>query len=228
MNLRIFDNNVDLIAGTARAVLDQIKNGARTIALSGGSTPQPLYEQLGRNDSIRELPITWVIVDERYVPVEDPQSNEGMMRRTLFARGIPPAHRFLHFRTDLEGPAATAREFEREWKASGLEQLDLILLGMGDDGHTASLFPGTTSLDVHDRIATEVFVPRLDSWRVTVTSDVIRAAKMRFVLLAGPSKAPVMKAIESGSDFPIVRATANVVTWWFCDRESVRDLPTDR
>jgi 6-phosphogluconolactonase len=227
MNLRIFDGKDDLIAGTARAILDQIEKGARTIALSGGSTPQPLYEQLGQNDSIRELPVTWVVVDERYVPAGDPQSNEGMMRRTLFARGMSPSHRFLRFHTELKEPAATAREFERDWKAAGIEQLDLILLGMGDDGHTASLFPGTAALDVRDRIATEVFVPRLDSWRVTVTLDVIRTAKMRFVLVAGSSKAPVMKAIGSGSDFPITRATENVVTWWFCDRESVRDLPTD-
>ena len=228
MNLRIFDNKNDLIAGAGRAILDEIAKGTRTIALSGGSTPQPLYEELGRNDAIRELPITWVVVDERYVPVEDPQSNEGMIRRTLFARGIARAHRFLPFRTSLNDPRATALEFEREWKSLGLQQLDLILLGMGDDGHTASLFPGTTSLEVHDRIATEVYVPRMQTWRVTLTLPVIREAKMRHVMLAGAAKAPILKAMVEGADYPVRRATDGVVTWWFTDRDAVAELPTDR
>ncbi len=221
MNLRIFDSTDELIAGTAAAILQRIENGARTIALSGGSTPKPLYRLLGENEALRSVPITWIVVDERWVPIHDPQSNAGMMRETLFANGIPDAQRFLQFRTELGDAAAGVREFEREWKALGVEAIDLVLLGIGDDGHTASLFPGTTALNVEDRIATELFVPRLDMWRVTLTKRPLRDAKMRFVLAAGASKRPVLDRVRAGSDDPISVVTKGRETWWFVDRSAM-------
>lgn len=224
MNLRIFDSLAEAGAACERAILQRIAQGDRTIALSGGSSPKPLYVRLGQNDSIRELPMTWVVVDERYVPVDDPQSNAGMMQKTLFAKGLPPAHKFLHFRTEAGDPSVVAREFEREWRSHHLKALDLVLLGMGDDGHTASLFPGTTSLDVLDRIATEVYVPKMAAWRITLTQPLLRQAKLRFVLLAGESKAPILRAMANGADFPIKRVTDGVDTWWFADRAAAGDL----
>jgi 6-phosphogluconolactonase len=221
VNLRIFDTTGDLVAGAERAVLQRIEQGARTIALSGGSTPKPLYQSLGHKDALRSVPLTWVIVDERYVPIDDPQSNAGMIQQTLFADGMAPAHRFLRFRTELGDPAATAREFEREWQSLHIERLDLVLLGMGDDGHTASLFPGTPVLNVEDRIASEVYVPRMNSWRVTLTKPVLRAAQMRFVLAAGEAKRPVLQRVRAGSDDPIAQVTRDTETWWFVDRAAV-------
>lgn len=220
MNLRIFDTVEELLRGAARTIHERADDGT-SIALSGGSTPKPLYELLGRDDDLRERHVTWVVVDERYVPIDDPQSNAGMMQRTLFANGIAPHHRFLRFKTELDDPAATAREFEREWRDTGLSDLDIVILGMGDDGHTASLFPGTTALAVEDRIATEVYVPRLDMWRVTITMPVIRAAKLRIVLAAGEGKRDMIAQIRDGADYPIARATSGVETWWFVDRAAV-------
>jgi 6-phosphogluconolactonase len=213
MNLRIFDDLEDLSHAAERAIR---QSGAKTIALTGGSTPKRLYELLGQS-----LPedVTWVLVDERYVPMSDPQSNAAMIERTLFANGVPA--RWLRFRTELNDPAATARAFEEEWNALGFGQLDLVLLGCGDDGHTASLFPGTPVLDVQDRLASEVFVPRLDQWRVTITLPVIRAARQRIVLAAGESKAPVIRDVRAGVDHPIALATAGVETWWMVDRAAV-------
>lgn len=222
MNLRVFDAGDALIRGTADAILRRIEEGARTIALSGGSTPKPLYRLLGEQRQLRDLPLTWIVVDERYVPITDPQSNAGMIESTLFADGIAPAHRFLRFPTELGYAAETARAFEREWQEIGLYNLDLVLLGVGDDGHTASLFPRTPVLDVEDRIASEVYVPRLNSWRVTLTKPVIRGAAMRFVLVAGASKKPVIEKVrEGGSGYPIEAATAGVDTWWFVDRDVI-------
>ncbi len=223
MNTRIFESKDDLLAGTARTIVDRVRGGARTIALSGGSTPQPLYTMLGQppwRDTLATVPLTWVIVDERYVPYDDPQSNTGMIGRTLFGGGMTPGHRFLPFRTDLE-PHACAEDFIAQWRALGIDQLDIVLLGMGDDGHTASLFPGTHVLDVEDRLAAAQFVDKLNMWRLTITKPAIRDAALRLVLAAGASKKPVLDAIRDGNtDYPIVRATAGVETWWMLDREA--------
>jgi 6-phosphogluconolactonase len=219
MNLRIFDTLVDLHAAAARTIVQRAQAGARVIALSGGSTPRPLYAILGKSEELRELPMVWVVVDERYVPIDHPESNAGMMQQTLFADGMAPSHHFLRFRTELNDPAATARAFEDEWRALGLTELDLVVLGIGDDGHTASLFPGTEVLQVEDRIASEVFVPRLDTWRVTITKPVIRAAKVRMVVAAGAAKRPILEQVRAGADYPIAQVTKDAgETWWFVDR----------
>jgi 6-phosphogluconolactonase len=208
MNLRIFQNTGDLIAAAERTILQRIQAGARTIALSGGSTPKPLYERLGKQN----LPdITWVIVDERYVPIDDPQSNAGMINQTLKPK------RLLRFKTELGDPQKTADEFEREWRHLPIDRLDLVLLGMGDDGHTASLFPGTDVLAVEDRIAAAVFVPKMNSWRVTLTKPVLRAASLRIVLAAGENKRPILNEVRAGTDYPIAQVTSGVETWWFVD-----------
>jgi 6-phosphogluconolactonase len=221
MNLRIFDSLTDLHTAAARTIMQRVAAGARVIALSGGSTPKPLYALLGQSEELREVPIVWVVVDERYVPVDHPESNAGMMEKTLFASGMAPAHRFLRFRTELNDPEATARAFEDEWRALGLTELDLVLLGIGDDGHTASLFPGTEVLQVEERIAAAVFVPRLDAWRVTITKPVIRAAKLRLVLAAGATKRPILEHVRAGADYPIGQVTAGAgETWWLVDRDA--------
>lgn len=221
MNLRIFESTDELMRGTARAIAERATNdamGGAVIALSGGSTPVPVYEILGRDDALRERRVTWVVVDERYVPESDPQSNSAMIRRTLFARGIAPAHRFLRFKTELNDPQATVREFEREWQELGIEKIDTVVLGVGDDGHTASLFPGTEALNVEDRIAIALFVEKLDMWRVTITKPVIRAADLRMVQVAGESKREILRGVRDGADYPIAQATNGVETWWFLDR----------
>ncbi|MEA2415180.1 MAG: 6-phosphogluconolactonase [Thermoanaerobaculia bacterium] len=223
MNLRIFDTTDDLLAAAARTLVQRVEAGARTIALSGGSTPRPMYAMLGSSpmrEQLAEFPITWVVVDERYVPIDDPESNAGMIQKTLFANGMSPRHRFLRFRTELNDPAATARAFEDEWRAFNIANLDVVLLGIGDDGHTASLFPGTPVLDVEDRIASEVFVPRLDTWRVTITKPVIRAAALRLVLANGAKKKTILEGVRDGADYPIAQATNGVETWWLIDREA--------
>jgi len=213
VNLRVFDDAEALAHAAARTI---VQSGAKTIGVTGGSTPRRLYEILSES-----LPrdVTWVLVDERYVPFDDPQSNAAMIERTLFARGVP--ERWLRFDCSLQDPAATALHFERAWHNLGLQQLDLVLLGCGEDGHTASLFPGTPVLEVDDRIASEVFVPRLDQWRVTLTLPVLRAAKTRLVLAAGAAKAPVIAEVRAGVPHPVTLATGGLDSWWLVDRAAV-------
>jgi len=222
MNLRIFDSLTELHAAAARTILQRVAAGARVIALSGGATPKPLYAMLGQSAELREAPIVWVVVDERYVPIDHPESNAGMIEKTLFANGMASGHRFLRFRTELGDPEATARAFEDEWRAHGLTEIDLVVLGIGDDGHTASLFPGTDVLQVEDRIAAAVFVPRLNVWRVTITKPVIRAAKLRMVIATGATKRPILEQVRAGADYPIAQVTAGAgETWWLVDRDAV-------
>jgi 6-phosphogluconolactonase len=225
VNLRIFDTVDDLIRAAAAAIVQRASAKERsTIALSGGSTPKPLYELLGSTyrDELAKRQITWVVVDERYVPIDDPQSNAGMIERTLFRDGLARGHQFLRFKTELNDPAATAGEFESEWRRLGIDKLDIVLLGVGDDGHTASLFPRTPVLGVDDRIAAEVFVPRLQQWRVTITLPVIRNAALRMILAAGGSKRPIIEDVRRSVDHPIVRASAGEIeSWWFVDRAAV-------
>ena len=223
MNSRIFDSTQDLLTAAARTIVQRVENGARSIALSGGTTPAPLYAMLGA-DPIRQtlarFPITWVVVDERYVAIDHPDSNAGMIERTLFAKGISAGHTFLRFRTEMSDPEATARQFEADYLEQGVGDLDVVMLGMGDDGHTASLFPGTSVLSVEDRVAAAVHVPRLDAWRVTLTKPVLRAAKLRIVLAAGANKRPILEQIRNGADYPIAQVTDAGETWWFLDREA--------
>lgn len=211
MNLRVFDTLEELTRAAARTILQREH---RSIAISGGSTPKPLYELLAPQLS-EDDPVTWVLVDERWVPKSDPQSNAAMIERTLFARGLPASHGWLHFDTSLPDAAASAAKFAEQFDVN---PLDIVLLGCGDDGHTASLFPGTAVLDVEDRVASEVYVPRLEQWRVTLTKPVIRAAKLRIVLATGASKAPILRDVREGVQHPIALATAGVETWWFVDR----------
>jgi 6-phosphogluconolactonase len=221
MNLRIFDSADDIVKAAARTIVQRTSQKPSSVALSGGSTPKPLYELLGSSpnrDELASRDITWVVVDERWVPFDDPQSNAGMIEKTLFANGHSPAHHFLPFHTDLPKPEDGASRFESDWQALGIANLDIVILGMGDDGHTASLFPGTGAIDVEDRVATSVFVPRMNSWRVTITKPVIRNAALRIVLAAGASKRDMLNHIRDGADYPIAVVTRGVETWWFVDK----------
>ena len=216
MNIRVFDTLPDLAAAAARTIEQRIAPIQRpSIGISGGGTPQPMYEILRRKPPAK--PVTWVLVDERYVPPDDPQSNARMIREKL-----DPGD-FLHFNTELEDPQDSVRVFENGWKQRGIERLDIVVLGIGDDGHTASLFPGTEVLKA-EGIGAAVFVPRLDQWRVTLTLPTIRAAALRLVLVSGESKAPIVRDAMDGVAHPIVRATAGVETWWMVDRAAARNM----
>ena len=225
MNFRVFDSGDELTAGAARAIVDAIPRDRRSVvALSGGNTPKPIYAALGSEPLCRELEsreIIWVTGDERYVPQEDPASNSGMIRSTLFAYGVADRHSFLRFETESGDPPEVVRFFEEMWRSLKIERIDLAILGMGDDGHTASLFPGTTALDVQDRIATEVWVPKFDMWRLTLTLPVLQHAAKRFILAAGSNKKDLIRRVEEGEPFPIRRAIEGEgETWWFVDKDA--------
>src|SRR5262249_50133789 len=143
------------------------------IALSGGNTPVPVYTRLAKIG--HDLP--WELIritfgDERCVPPDDRQSNFRMARETLLAPAAVPEKSILRMRGEIDPPVA-AQEYQDELdliatqRGEPIYRHDLILLGLGDDGHTASLFPGTVALDEKIRRVAANFVPKLDAWRLT-------------------------------------------------------------
>jgi 6-phosphogluconolactonase len=224
MNARIFDTADDVTSATADMLLQRLASKERAvIGLSGGSTPEPLYRLLATEpyrSALERVKITWVLVDERFVPYEHPQSNAAAIDRTLFANGLPSGHQFLRFDTSLPDAETCATDFETRWNEAKIGEIDVILLGCGPDGHTASLFPGTSALDPTDRIAIAVFVPRLDQWRVTLTLRVIRQATLRVIPTVRSDKRDVLARIRGGERFPVVEATEGLESWWMVDREA--------
>lgn len=219
MNVRRFDSLSLLHDAFAEEVVRCVESeGVRCIELSGGESPRPAYERLGGGAlraRLESFPVTWVLGDERFVDPTDDQSNRKMIEETLFREGIPSGHRFLWFRTrDIE-PAAAAVEFEQRWRSAGVHGLDLAILGVGDDGHTASLFPGHEILEEKERIARELWAAHLNMWRLTLTLPVLRGAKLQMVLATGTKKQEILRRVQGGEDLPIARVTNGAnVTWY--------------
>ncbi len=187
------------------------------IALSGGSTPKPVFEALAK------LSLDWnrIIVtfsDERCVPPTDEQSNYLMACRTLLDHVPIPPQNVLRIKGEL-APAEAAREYEnnlKELSPNHIYSHDLLLLGMGADGHTASLFPGTSALKVADCLVVENYVPQLDVWRVTFTYPLIHAAQRVLFLVSSQGKDEMLKQVFSTqSDYPCshVSPSPGKVTW---------------
>ncbi len=211
-------------------------HGYFTVALTGGSTPRRLYELLAQPPLRREVPwdrIEFFWGDERAVPPGHPQSNYRMAREVLLhAVGVEPArvHRMPAERADLD---TAAREYQAEMaRACGADadgpppRLDLVLLGMGADGHVASLFPGTAALAEDVRWVVGNDVPQLAVRRMTVTLPLLnRAAHVAF-LVAGAAKAEALGTVlgeDRAGSLPAgrVRPSDGGVVW-FIDRAAAR------
>ena len=185
------------------------ERGRFTLAISGGSTPLRLFELLAMGEWLVRLPwgqteLFWV--DERAVPPDHVDSNYGAVERTLLARaGIPAeqVHRWHGEAADLEGEADRYQQLlwqrlDHDGAAGGMPRFDLVLLGMGTDGHTASLFPGSAALHERERLCAANFAPSQQSWRLTLTFRALNAAREALFLVSGADKAPVVqRALES-------------------------------
>jgi 6-phosphogluconolactonase len=214
------------------------ERGECLVALSGGRTPRGVYRRLG--DLLVAESVDWnriylIFVDERMVPPEDPDSNYGMVRREFISRiPIPPLHVY-RIKGEVNADIA-ARDYERELQTvfplfAG--RCDLILLGVGEDGHTASLFPGTSLLREQQHKVRAVFVPRLGIWRVTLTLAVINCARTVLFLVTGEQKAAIVGKILAGpqscEDLPasLVRPDLGTLVWML-DAEAASQVPSER
>lgn len=192
------------------------------IALSGGNTPRPVYTEFVRIG--RDLPwdrVHFTFGDERCVPPDDPQSNFRMARESLFVLAAVPEKSIARMRGEID-PQIAAQEYQdgldllATQRGETIYRHDLILLGVGDDGHTASLFPGTAALEETSRKVVANFVPKFDTWRLTFTYPLINQAR-HVCFLANANKNPALleKILEGDQQFPAARvAPANGHLTW--------------
>jgi len=216
---RSFDITIEKIKAAIAA------RGKCTIALAGGSTPKPLYQ------AIKDTDLPWDKIhvfwgDERYVSPDSDQSNQKMAREAWLNLVDIPAENIHPMPTGAEDPAVDAANHERELKEffelenGEFPVFDLILLGMGDDGHTASLFPHTAALEVSDRLVT---VGNKDGEpRLTFTVPLINHARCTIFLVAGENKQPALEQIFASNadekNYPARLIQPKGELWWLLDR----------
>lgn len=212
MQLITTKNPADLAKTAAdfitKRIKDVLKNQDRfTIALSGGSTPKALHELLAKSPYREQIPWLQLHVfwgDERYVSIHDEQSNAGMAYDTLLGHVFTPESQIHVWNTELE-PEAAAADYDRilhEYFGETGPTFDLVLLGMGDDGHTLSLFPGTEV--VHEKTAwtKAYFLTQQNMYRLTLTAPIVNRASCVAFLVAGPKKAEPLKEVLEGDYNP--------------------------
>jgi 6-phosphogluconolactonase len=205
--------------------------GRFSVALSGGSTPKRLYQMLAAAPLRDALPwdrVHWFWGDDRFVPWDDPNSNYGMAHSAMLSQAPVPAAN-IHGIAYSGGAADAARAYERELKswygADTLEPkrplFDVVLLGMGPDGHTASLFPGKPALEELSHWVTEVPVPGLNPQvpRVTLTFPALASARsVAFVAAGADKKAMMDRALAGDRGLPSARVTSVGELVWFVDK----------
>jgi 6-phosphogluconolactonase len=198
------------------------ERNAFRIALSGGNTPRPVYARIAA--IAPDLP--WDLFritfgDERCVPPDDPESNFRMAWETLLAPARVPKKSILRMRGEID-PQIAAQEYEDQLdlmatqRGQAIYRHDLILLGLGDDGHTASLFPGTPGLEETTRRVVANFIPKFDAWRLTFTFPLINQAR-HVLFLVGAAKDPglIERVLQGNRQLPAARVnpSAGQVTW---------------
>jgi 6-phosphogluconolactonase len=228
----VVDDPAALAKAAAERLMARIEaNPARiAICLTGGSSPKQLYRLLARDAHTGRIPwerVHWFIGDERFVPASDPLNNMSMARK-MFLDAFAPTENIHPIPTDTATPAESAVRYERELQTfHGAPELDpekplfdLVLMGVGPDGHTASLFPGYPALQERRRwvvgvarAPVEPVVPR-----VTLTLPTLASCREMLFEVAGPEKHGILSRLLAGEDLPANRARSNFETVLLTDR----------
>ncbi|MBK8048237.1 MAG: 6-phosphogluconolactonase [Anaerolineales bacterium] len=214
-NVTVFPDRDSFVAGCADtiahiAVTAIAERGVCTLALAGGNTPRSIYEFLARTAHTRGVDWTKVqfyFGDERCVPPDDVRSNYRMARETLLDH-VPASPDHVHRMRGETDPALAALDYElllqRVFRTAQPPMFDLICLGMGDNGHTASLFPGTAVLREQTRWVAPQYVEVMQTWRVTFTLPLLNAARNIVFLVEGAGKAAMLRRVLAGPYDPDV------------------------
>jgi 6-phosphogluconolactonase len=214
--IQVFENPAEVARGAARLFVDYAwqsiaKDGQFMVALSGGNTPRQMFTLLA-SDEFRgqvdwgKVQIFWS--DERAVPPDNAESNYGMARRELLIRVPIPEGNVHRMEAEKANMGRAANEYEEtlrkylELDDHGFPRFHLIFLGMGADGHTASLFPGTRVIRQTSRWVSTPTVTKLNMRRMTLTMPVLDAASRVVFLVVGPEKAEILRAVLEGKNDP--------------------------
>jgi len=218
-----------------------LTRGLFVVALAGGSTPKMLYSLLASDAYRARVPwekIHFFWGDERHVPPDHKDSNFRMTQETMLSRVSVPAANVHRIKSENPDARKAAPEYEKELRdfftahkllANGLPQFDLVLLGMGPDGHTASLFPGTHAVRERERWVAAPWVDKFQTYRITLTPPVINNAAYILFFVSGDEKAETLRAVLEGAEeserYPsqTVRPT-NGTLRWLVDRAAARLL----
>ncbi len=201
------------------------ENGVFRVSLSGGSTPKVVYEQLaGRDLPWDKIHLFWG--DERNVPHDHGDSNYRMVRQALIDHVALPAENVHPVPVDVDNPAAAAEANEKtlaEHFGDQMPRWDLVLLGMGDDAHTASLFPETKALQEVDRRFVENWVPKFDAFRYTMTYPAIQSGAEIWFIITGQAKQEALAKVLEGETNPTLYPSQRIKpTRWFVDSAAVK------
>jgi 6-phosphogluconolactonase len=243
IDVRIGESPPALAADAAELFMQRTQQAASggklfRVALSGGSTPRLLYGLLASDTFQGEIPwgnIQFFFGDERWVPHSHRDSNYKMARDELFKKITHGRAGIFPIPTEGLTPEAAAEQYEatlrEEFGVEGdkIPAFDLIFLGMGDDGHTASLFPHTPALQEREKLVVPNYVEKLSAQRITLTAPVLQAANEVVFLVTGESKAPALQEVLEGKynpeEYPaqLLRDAEGQVIW-FVDRPAASQL----
>ena len=196
-----------VVEAEARAITER---GAFRIVLSGGSTPVPLYEELARREGKGMGFARWHVYfgDERFVPRDHPDSNYRMAEEVLLSRVPVPRSQIHRVRIELGEPETVAGDYERTLRRSmslapgERPPFDVVICGMGADGHTGSLVPGTDVFHERRRLVTSTWLENARAHRITLTVPAFNAARLAIFLVGGASKAETVAAVLEGRGSP--------------------------
>lgn len=231
--IQVFANSETLTQAAADEFVQRVhaaiqERGRFTIALSGGSTPKSLYTLLATQPWRNQIP--WNLVhlfwgDERHVPPSDPSNNFRMTQERLLFHVPIPSENVHRIQAENPNAQAAAAQYEQDLKQffqlgeHQFPRFDLVLLGMGANGHTASLFPGTEAVHEQARLVVASWVEELNTDRITLTPPVLNHALEVIFFVTGAEKAATLKAVLEGTYQPdrlpaqIIRPTNGKVVW---------------
>lgn len=240
-DLQVFDTPEEVAEALADAfVSDAVEaiaaRGAFFVALAGGTTPKNAYRLLAQEPRCSRIDWNHVFVyfgDERCVPPDDSDSNYRMAHEAFLSR-VPLSEDHVHRMHGEDDPPAAARDYASLLiqTMGDLPRFDLLMLGMGPDGHTASLFPGIDPLSENDRLVRAPYVEKFATYRITITPLVINNAGHVVIATEGLPKAPALYAVREGPYDPAVHPIqivepVNGRLTWLVDRAAAAQLPGD-
>jgi 6-phosphogluconolactonase len=238
--LRIFETSADLFRGAAEEFCSQAATAAADrgkfcVALSGGSTPKSLYTLLA-SGAFPHLPwdkTYFFFGDERHVPPEHPDSNYRMANEAMLSKAPVPAANVFRIPAEMKDADAAASAYEQTLRNSfklgpaQFPRFDLILLGLGPDGHTASLFPGSSALNERKRLVVANWVEKFKTHRITFTFPVLNSTACVMFLASGADKAGILREVLENpqADLPSQRVRpTNGRLVWMLDRAAAAEL----